>query len=675
MKKFYVFAAMALAAAMNFSCSDVDNPSPTIDVFQHEGKDYLANVVGTFKAEPGTEVTLTLGIYGALDVFGVDFGDGTIVTDSVFNQNGGLKGEDGLTVSWRPSATKFTGTVAGEGNITVYGNSDLWYMNLSGGVVPTSFDQPRFKKLNQVSITGADMETVVLPQLDSLKQFSFNNSSAKSVDVSKAPRLTSLTINSTTASKFEPALASIDLSNNPELTYLSLQGNNKTSGKLTSLDLTNNTKLESVYVQYNQISQITLADKYEKLGMINMQDNQIAEFDFTRLPYIKDIYAQNNKLGEVDLSKMTRTGGNVYFQNNQLEELVVPVSVKYLYANDNQLTKISIADATTGAYMQNNKLTIATLPVKPAGLNTAAKIKRFVYAPQAALEVPAEVEELDLSAQLKAQGILTEPATTAYSFVTASGAVLSEGNDYTVTAPGKFKFLRGRTEKVHGVMTNEALPLFTGANAFVTTEFTIKSNVIVESKAWDFTTWSAATVANLKADAAASSAEGWSDIEKATDTAPTELSKDNCFWATIAGGGTLKANGVEIAELKGLVFDAEYAAKRSLAIAVNYPETSLGTYAGASYLWLGGGGKKQTCACFTIPGVKAGQKVTFVAESHKPTDARGVQIYANSYEAANQIGDAFKPMTQESHSWTIEKDCDVVVWNTSGCHIYKITVE
>ena len=28
-----------------------------------------------------------------------------------------------------------------------------------------------------------------------------------------------------------------------------------------------------------------------------------------------------------------------------------------------------------------------------------------------------------------------------------------------------------------------------------------------------------------------------------------------------------------------------------------------------------------------------------------------------------------------SSRWTIDQDCDVVVWNTSGCHIYTMTVE
>ena len=159
---------------------------------------------------------------------------------------------------------------------------------------------------------------------------------------------------------------------------------------------------------------------------------------------------------------------------------------------------------------------------------------------------------------------------------------------------------------------------------------------------WDFTAWSTETVTALKADAAASKLEGWSDVEKKTDAEagadPDAAAKDNCFWfaGTVNEDGSLSANGAVIKELKGLKFNSDYAAKRSLAIAVNYPSTSLGEYAGGAYLLLGGGGSKQPFPCFTIPGVKAGSKITVELESHKPSDGRGIGLYKNSYAAENR---------------------------------------
>ena len=211
---------------------------------------------------------------------------------------------------------------------------------------------------------------------------------------------------------------------------------------------------------------------------------------------------------------------------------------------------------------------------------------------------------------------------------------------------------------------------------------------------WDFTNWSQQTVENLKADAAQTRpAKGWSDIEKNADdkegaVAP-DATKDNCFWLADDGGqwltepegGSLKANGVVIAETEGLIFNPDYTKNRSLAIAVNYPSTALGDYAGPQYLWLGGGSKN--LACFTIPNVLVGQKIKMTVESHKPAEARGIELYVGSVTAENKIGESFKPTTIETYTWenwTLPEGVeptdavDIIVYNTSGCHIYNLEV-
>lgn len=195
---------------------------------------------------------------------------------------------------------------------------------------------------------------------------------------------------------------------------------------------------------------------------------------------------------------------------------------------------------------------------------------------------------------------------------------------------------------------------------------TIEKPAVVSNHTYDFTAWSAATAANLKADAAADIDAGWTDVEKADHS--TDPMTDKCYWAVtdVNAEGQLSANGVVIEELKGLKFDATYAGKRALAIAVNYPETSLGTYAGPQYLWLGG----KNNLCFTIPNVAAGSTITVCAESHKPSDARGIQLK----QGDTQIGESFTPTTQATYTWTVETAGDVDVYNTNGCHIYYIDV-
>ena len=46
----------------------------------------------------------------------------------------------------------------------------------------------------------------------------------------------------------------------------------------------------------------------------------------------------------------------------------------------------------------------------------------------------------------------------------------------------------------------------------------------------------------------------------------------------------------------------------------------------------------------------------------------------NLVDANTKIGDSFTPKEKDTHSWTIDNDCDVIVYNTNGCHIYKIEV-
>ena len=770
----------------------------------------------TLKGTVGEETTLTFGVYDAEDTFTVDFGgEDNTQTAKVGIDNKGPVKEDGTTAS----ATKFTGTVAGDGTIKVYGNNDIWYLVTTNGTMPTTLDQPKLMNVVQMSITGADVESVALPAYPKMTQFSFNNSSAKSVDVTKVPTLTSLTINSTTASKFEPQLESIDLSKNTELAYLSLQGNKNNYGKLTTLDLTNNTKLDGMglYVQYNALTEIKFGEN--TLSAINVQDNQLTSLDWTKLTGLKNLYASNNKLaGEADLS------ANAKFENVQL--------------NNNELTSVKLPDVTKQLAIQDNKFTLATLPSQPAGLNTKSKTGKFTYAPQAALEVPETVSELDLTSQLTvAQGELDPAdyatyltATTTFGFVTENGTALVEGTDYEVTEPGKFKFLTAQEEKVHGVMLNAAFPKFTEAVPFITTEFTVEAaaeevldpdlveipqdqgktldtfaraelvegesyniytanedltvafkmydidvkncdyvvvkfaepvpagwniafwaqggtdNVAIPEGAteykyifaedekcaikddvlpqicvltlwgaqkplvmkvkgiykhqvpveiahtWNFTKWSEATVANLKAEAAKVTVEAdpdkegntmctdngalWSDHEKTPGkTCDTyAASKDNCFWY-IGGEAEPKANDEVIAEFAGLEFNTAYGASRALAIAVNYPSTSLGTYNGPAYLWFGG--KNQTI--MTIKNVKAGTTIKMGVESHKPAEARGVKLLIGETELTDPEGAAVAaPTTYTEQTWAVPAGdgvVDVVVKNTNGCHIYFIDAE
>jgi len=455
------------------------------------------DLIATLKATVDGDVSVGLGVYDNFDVYTVDFGNDVLLTDSVGCQNGGILGEDGKTKvgTTHTSTTKFTATVTAGTIIKVYGKSDLWYLNTNGGVVPDGFDQAGLAKVVQMDITGADLESIALPETTLLKQFKFNNSSLKNIDLTKATALTSLTINNTSASQFEPQLESIDLSKNTELNYLSLQGNQNHYGKLTSLDLSNNTKLQGMglYLQYNQLESLTLpaewaADEVTEtqtitygLTTINVQNNKLTTLNTANLKKLKQIYAADNQLTSIDVSGMEDLA---WFdvKNNKLAgdlDLTSFTKLTNVYVNNNELTGVKVTDVTKQFYVDGNKLTLATIPAQPASMNNSSKTKQFHYAPQAALEVAETVSELDLSAFATVEKGELDPTdytnylsgNTTFAFY-AGETALVEGTDYEVTAPGKFKFLKAQEEKVHAVMLNEAFPKFTAAVPFVTTEFT-----------------------------------------------------------------------------------------------------------------------------------------------------------------------------------------------------------
>ncbi|MDO5446459.1 MAG: chitobiase/beta-hexosaminidase C-terminal domain-containing protein [Prevotellaceae bacterium] len=210
-----------------------------------------------------------------------------------------------------------------------------------------------------------------------------------------------------------------------------------------------------------------------------------------------------------------------------------------------------------------------------------------------------------------------------------------------------------------------------------------------QARQWNFRSWSDATWEALKASAAKSMSEGWSDVEKATATAPTEASKDNCFWqATIDkdDAGNITCEGVVIPELKGLYYTNGTA--RSLAIAVNYKVDD--NYNGASYLWCGSSKKDY----FIIPNVKPGTHIKMGVESHKVAESRGFELYLTNNKKASHAGTKLLnpdgventlPTTYQDFEWVVpvtatdvmndDGTWDVQIYNTNGSHIYYITVE
>lgn len=457
MKKFSFFASLMLAAGIFASCSIDDNAIDFKEdtVIEHEGTQYTVGVVATLIGTPGQEVSVTAGTYADYDIYGVDFGDGEIITDSVFKTNTKL--------------TTFTSTVKGEGLITVYGNSSVWYLGLSGQAVPTSYDQRKLVRIQQLVMSNMALDELNVDALDSLRLLSFNNGQVNSINVTGNALLSSLTIkNDPTYEGPANPLAAIDLSQNAELTELIINGSSaELPGNLTSIDLSNNSKLNSVQLNNQKLANVVLPTNQEPANGKGFwdfwaQNNQLTAVDFSKSAQVRNVHLENNKLTSVIFTDV-KSNAAIYVSDNELTSLVIPGAVKTIEAQNNELENISIVDATTALKVDNNHLTFSKLP--------AISGKTYTYEGQeATIEIALPFKQLDLTVEGKATKVKDEAATpSTFTFKSVEGdKVLVEGDDIKIDEPGKFTFLRVN-DAIYGVITNDAFP----GLEFKTTEFAI----------------------------------------------------------------------------------------------------------------------------------------------------------------------------------------------------------
>jgi len=197
-----------------------------------------------------------------------------------------------------------------------------------------------------------------------------------------------------------------------------------------------------------------------------------------------------------------------------------------------------------------------------------------------------------------------------------------------------------------------------------------------EGKYWDFSKWSPATEAQVKGST------DWTNDEKG-DGSSNVVPDNACVWnvggtidATCDQNGNLMAGGSVIAELEGLKWTGIGAKK--VAIAFDYNVTTdankWGPYNGKSYLWLNG---KTTAVHFTIPAVEPGTEIKMGIESHKPSDARGVDLLVDGTKLDKEP--TAYPTVYAEYTWTVPGEpggepVDVDVQPSNGCHIYFIQV-
>ncbi len=156
-----------------------------------------------------------------------------------------------------------------------------------------------------------------------------------------------------------------------------------------------------------------------------------------------------------------------------------------------------------------------------------------------------------------------------------------------------------------------------------------------ETRTWDFTTWSAETIANLTADT-----ENW------TNSSATRFSN------AVVISGELIANGINIAETDGLSFEFPKADRCRI------------NHSSSNSLQINGGGDYT----ITIPDCKAGDVITIDFNTSNNTNARGV-ILTNATPAESSL---VTERTQES--FTVSADGNVVITQTNGLHYYTLSI-
>lgn len=237
------------------------------------------------------------------------------------------------------------------------------------------------------------------------------------------------------------------------------------------------TKLKELTIRESEIATIDVS-KFTTLEALSIIDcKNFASIDVTNNTKLTELKLIGDKLKSVDVSKNTKIE-TLFVNENEIEKLDVTAltELTQLRANDNKLTEINITKNTKlkkELSLDHNKFTIATLPTKPAGMDE----KKYSYAPQDSMEVAKSFkvgETIDLTAQLYAQGILDNQATTEFKFY-AGKYQLKNGVDYEKTEDAGlvYKFLKTQTEKVVCEMNTEAFPEFKDKNIFKTTAFDI----------------------------------------------------------------------------------------------------------------------------------------------------------------------------------------------------------
>ena len=271
-------------------------------------------------------------------------------------------------------------------------------------------------------------------------------------------------------------LKSIDLSNNPALTYVSLRANmleefDLDAEKLPNLeafdfshnnfqivDIEDFPKLEAATVDYCYANQLYVKN-CPKLLVLSCDGNNLESVGLKNLPIIRDIYARYNEIDQLDLSAFPSIK-ELYLDDNALEKLDLSKQTKLnrLNCSENALKSLDLSKTASLLMLDcsNNEISDLKLGAQ------SALMKLFCYG--------NDIKELDISN--------CERILSAYKNGTHTAAQFYE--EYKYPENGSTGWLRiDGTVKV--ITENAGIPVITsvkngGTNTGITINWTASTS-------------------------------------------------------------------------------------------------------------------------------------------------------------------------------------------------------
>ena len=155
--------------------------------------------------------------------------------------------------------------------------------------ITKDLDVSQNTKLKTLSLALTGIKgTVDVSSLPDLEVLILSRNEITSLDVSHNPKLKNLGVSMLEKDGLTGKLTELDLSNNPALTYIDIDGN-----KLSSLDLSNNKELTTIDVDNNELQALDVS-MLPKLEYLYAKSNALRKIDVTKNPALIRLYVSGN---------------------------------------------------------------------------------------------------------------------------------------------------------------------------------------------------------------------------------------------------------------------------------------------------------------------------------------------------------------------------------------------